>query len=194
MRLDDFMPQWHFDEYHQTMIAAPPEVVYESIRNLDASCSPVVGLLLRLRELPLRLKKRDFKSPGLGPTLDNMIKMGFIALADEAPRELVIGLAGLFWTLDLEILDLEPREFPGFAQAGYAKVAANFLVTRLGPGTSRLSTETRVQCLDPKSKRGFRRYWFMIRPFSGLIRLEWLRIVKREAEHRARRQDLGMGG
>lgn len=188
MRLDDFMPQWQFDEYHQTMIAAPPDVVYEAIRNLDASCSPVVGFLLRLRELPWRLKNRDFKSPGLGCTLDNMIEMGFIALADEAPREFVFGLAGRFWTLDLKILDLEPKEFAGFAQRGYAKVAANFLVTRLGPGTSRLSTETRVQCLDPKSKRGFRRYWRMIRPFSGLIRLEWLRIVKREAERQTKRR------
>jgi len=186
MRLDDFMPQWHFSEYHQTMIAAPPEAVYEAVRHLDTGCSPVVGLLLRLRELPWRLKQRDFKSPGLGCTLDDMIKMGFIELADQPPREYVFGLAGRFWTLDYEILGLTPEGFSGLARPGYAKVAANFLVTRLGPGTSRLSTETRVQCLGPQAKREFQRYWLMIRPFSGLIRLEWLRLVKREAVRQAR--------
>jgi hypothetical protein len=50
-----------------------------------------------------------------------------------------------------------------------------------GGGGTRLSTETRIWCLDPASRRSFRRYWFVVRPFSGLIRIALLRAVAREA-------------
>jgi hypothetical protein len=45
-----------------------------------------------------------------------------------------------------------------------------------------LSTETRVHVADPAARRKFRRYWFVIRPFSGLIRILLLRAARRRAE------------
>jgi hypothetical protein len=45
-----------------------------------------------------------------------------------------------------------------------------------------LATETRVLCLDDSSRRKFKLYWTLIAPFSGLIRNEALRVVKRAAE------------
>lgn len=188
MRIDDFMPQWQFNEYHQTMVAAAPEVVYEAARHADLGRSPIVRPLLALRELPMRLFKRDFKSSSLGGTLDDMREFGFIALADEQPHEYVFGLVGRFWVLSPELRELTPNEFILFNQPGQAKAAANLLVTKLGPNTCRLSTETRIQCLGPKAKRQFQRYWTMIRPFSGLIRLEWLRLIKKEAQRVARHE------
>ena len=50
-----------------------------------------------------------------------------------------------------------------------------------GPATTRLVTETRVQCLDAASSRRFGLYWVVVRPFSGLIRRAMLRAVAREA-------------
>ncbi len=47
---------------------------------------------------------------------------------------------------------------------------------------SSLSTETRVHVADPPARRKFRRYWFVIRPFSGLIRILLLRAARRRAE------------
>lgn len=185
MRLDEFMPLWHFSEFHQTLVAAEPEAVYEAARRVDLGSSPVVKPLLFLRELPMRLFVRGFERPGLRGTLDEMLALGFIQLADDPPQEYVFGLAGRFWVLSPELHRLTPHEFTAFDQPGQAKVAANLLVTPLGQSTCRLSTETRVQCLDSKAMRQFRRYWLMIRLFSGFIRLEWLRFIKREAERRA---------
>ena len=45
-----------------------------------------------------------------------------------------------------------------------------------------LSTETRILCLGPKALKRFRAYWMVIRPFSGIVRKEWLRIAKKMAE------------
>jgi hypothetical protein len=44
-----------------------------------------------------------------------------------------------------------------------------------------LSTETNVQ-VPAGSARRFRRYWFVVRPFSGLIRNRLLQAAKRRAE------------
>jgi hypothetical protein len=45
-----------------------------------------------------------------------------------------------------------------------------------------LTTETRIKCLDNESRRSFGFYWMFIQPFSGLIRMEMLRAIKRKAE------------
>jgi hypothetical protein len=55
-------------------------------------------------------------------------------------------------------------------------------------GAATVSTETRVLCTDPGSRRAFRRYWRIVRPFSGLIRIEMLRSIRREAERTASRE------
>jgi hypothetical protein len=45
-----------------------------------------------------------------------------------------------------------------------------------------VATETRIVCTDEASRRAFLRYWRVIRPFSGLIRLEMLRLLRNAAE------------
>jgi membrane protein implicated in regulation of membrane protease activity len=45
-----------------------------------------------------------------------------------------------------------------------------------------LTTETRIHVSDPVSRRRFARYWRVVRPFSGLIRVLVLRAAKRRAE------------
>ena len=45
-----------------------------------------------------------------------------------------------------------------------------------------LTTETTVFAADAASRRRFRPYWLVIRPFSGLVRRLWLRAIKRRAE------------
>ena len=182
MLLDDFLPTYRFSEFHHTIVSAPREKVYDAARGMDMRRSPLVSILLRLRELPHRLISVDFDTKGLGYTLDDMIEAGFIMLADEPPREMVFGLVGRFWTLNFDIQDLTPGEFKSFDKQGYAKVAANLAVYKIEPGRSLVTTETRINCLGQHARNSFRRYWTMIRPFSGLIRREWLRIIKLSAE------------
>jgi hypothetical protein len=45
-----------------------------------------------------------------------------------------------------------------------------------------VSTETRILCLNKRSKFFFSIYWFFVKPFSGIIRLEMLRLIKIKVE------------
>lgn len=184
MLLDDFMPRWHFGEHHQALAAAPAARCYPALRNIDARRSPLIWPLLLLRGLAPRLAGAWPEGIRPGGTLDDMLALGFMLLADKPPRELVLGLAGRFWTPAPLIARPDPADFAAYRAPGQAKVAANFMVTPLGPNLCRISTETRVQCLDAGAKAAFRRYWSLIRPFSGLIRREWLRLARTVAEGR----------
>ncbi|MGH9649109.1 MAG: hypothetical protein ACRD3I_01435, partial [Terriglobales bacterium] len=67
---------------------------------------------------------------------------------------------------------------------GYAKAMWNFTVERAEEGVTRLATETRVVTYGSSARRKFRAYWLVVGPFSGLIRKEMLRLVKRNAERK----------
>jgi hypothetical protein len=98
-------------------------------------------------------------------------------LAEEPGRELVLGTIGQPWRLRG---GNNPRgDFAALDRPGYAKLAIDW---RLEDGV--LSTETRVFLTDEESRRKFRRYWLLIRPWSGLIRRMWLRAIARRAEGR----------
>jgi hypothetical protein len=51
-----------------------------------------------------------------------------------------------------------------------------------------LSTETRILATDPRTRRSFAAYWFLIRAGSGAIRREVLRVVAGRAESHARQE------
>jgi hypothetical protein len=104
-------------------------------------------------------------------------------LADEAPRELVVGTVVLAprgggWVLT-------PDMFKGRLAPGFALAAMNFRVTPDGPNASLVSTETRVFANSPYSRRRFAGYWRTIYPGSALIRVMWLRAIRRRATTRA---------
>ncbi|TMM12953.1 MAG: hypothetical protein E6F98_07205 [Actinobacteria bacterium] len=46
-------------------------------------------------------------------------------------------------------------------------------------GGAFLFTETRVQALDARARRAFRRYWLVVGPFSALVRKRWLAAAER---------------
>lgn len=76
----------------------------------------------------------------------------------------------------------DPSPFIQFDEPGFAKAAVNFRVTGRGDVTSLLTTETRILCTDPDSRRRFERYWFFVHPGSALIRRVWLRAIRKRAE------------
>ena len=164
--LSEVLPEFDFRERHARSIDAPPERVFAAVRELSADDTPVVRLLFRLR--------------GLGgdtgrPIFQQMERFGFAVVAEEPGRELVVAAIGQPWRLRG---GSRPRgaDFRTFAEPGYAKMALNW---RFEDGT--LSTETRVQLTDARARRLFRRYWLVIRPFSGLVRRAWLRAIARRA-------------
>jgi hypothetical protein len=182
MLVDEFLPVHDFVERHHLDILASPERVYAAVRTLNMSNSTIIRWLFLLRGLPTFLHPHDQLKQALGLTLEGLLKNGFILLGETPPQEILLGLVGRFWTATGGIARLDAAGFRNFNTPGYAKAAWNFFFSPLADGTTRLTTETRVQCLDETSRRYFRLYWLFIRPFSGLIRKAILRAIKRTVE------------
>jgi hypothetical protein len=178
MLLDTFLPDYDAREYHDTDIRAPAEQVYAALRIADIGASPIIRGLLMLRGLALLRQPRTTRLRCQPLTLDDFLQTGFVLLGERPDEELVLGLVGRFWTSRGDIQRIPAARFPTFAEPGYAKAVWNFALHPVTDDAVRLSTETRVQCLDAASRRSFRRYWLLVGPWSGLIRREMLWAIK----------------
>jgi hypothetical protein len=174
--IDDFLRGYDVRERHRTRVYAPIDKVYEAVRRLDISRAKLSMLLFRLRGIP---------AGSLTPacfTLDDFLKMRFILLGERENEELLLGLVGRFWSPSGELLRLDAESFRDFDEPGYALAAWNFTLRAEPDESVLLETETRVYCTDAASRRRFRFYWLFIGAFSGLIRRDVLRAIKRNAE------------
>jgi hypothetical protein len=117
------------------------------------------------------------------PVLETALRGGFLVLAREADRELVLGVAGQFWRPSGKRMPVAgPREFLAFNTPGCAKAAMNFRLEDEGGGWTRVTTETRILGTDASGRRWFGLYWCLIHPGSALIRWMWLAAIKARAE------------
>ena len=184
--IDQFLPTYDLAKHHRIDIQAPVEWVYTAVQHMDLGHSPIVRWLLLLRGLPSLILSPDRPKENRNPlTLAGLQKSGFILLGERPGRELLLGIVGRFWTPAGGILRIDAAEFQDFERSGYAKVAWSFSLSPRNDDITRLSTETRIQCLDAASRRRFRLYWLLVGPFSGLILSESLRARKRQAERPA---------
>lgn len=171
MLIDNFLPQYDINARYQINVHTSLSDAYLAVRSLDMCNSKIVRWLYRLRGLP----RSDF-------TLDGMLKWGFVLLADKPSQELVFGLIGRFWTPAPKIQRIKADAFTTFNKPGFAKAVGNIAFFAQSDGSLRVTTETRVHCLDHTSRQRFFLYWLLISPFSGIIRKEWLRLIKQKAE------------
>lgn len=182
-RLDDFLPAYHFHEVHSLAVHAPPDRVFAAIHEVTAEEIRFFRALTWIRS-PHFGKTREsiMAPPPAEPILDVATRSGFLLLAEEADRELVIGT--IMGRRPLKVTHPVPRDFLEFDRPGYAKAAMDFLVEDQGGGWSRVSTETRIFATDSTALRRFAAYWRVIYPGSALIRRMWLEAIKRRAEGR----------
>jgi hypothetical protein len=178
MLIDSFAPNPDAVEKHSIAIDAPSEVVRDALRTADLGGSLIIKALLGLRALPEllmhggRASRRTRKI-----TLQTVIDSGFGVLA-EAPDEIVLGVTGRFWRLTGNLSPFNREDFDHPVPPGLARGVWNFSTRDDTHGRTILSTETRVVCGDDASRRKFRVYWVLVRPFSGLIRRIMLRSVR----------------
>ncbi len=171
--LDEFLPVFEFSERHQLAIAASPERIDAAVRQVSLTDMPAARVLwwLRRRGRPYG----DSGKPFVARALPNSVVL------DDVPGEgIVLGLTGQFWRIGggNRGPGLRTREeFLAYDRPDACKAVFDF---RVGPGL--LSTETRVHVPDRGARRKFRRYWLVIRPFSGLIRILFLRAARKRAE------------
>lgn len=176
MLIDDFLPGYDVRERHGIKVRAPVDKVYAAVRQLDLRQARLSMFLMWLRGIP-----SGVAAPACF-NLDDFLKMRFILLGEKPNEELLLGLVGRFWKPTGELRRLDAEGFRNFNEPGFAKAAWNFSLSEQSVDTVLLETETRVYCLDEASRRRFRLYWMMIGSFSGLIRRDILRAVKRNAE------------
>jgi len=185
--LDRFMPAYEVGERHETRVAAPALVTYRAACELDLLRSVLVRAIFRGREL---LMGADQSREQRGRRfLQEVLAIGWGVLAEEPGREIVLGAVTQPWRANVRFRALSPNDFASFSEPGYAKIAWTLAAEPLGPNASVFRTETRVATTDADSRKRFRRYWAVVSPGILLIRRESLRLVRADAEARARGED-----
>jgi hypothetical protein len=185
--LDELVPAYDVASRHTIWVAADPPRVYQAARHADLSRPWLVRFLMRLRTGPAWLATRFRGHRGPAHSAHHRPSVGpvaFTVLAEAPDQELVLGIMGRFWTVTGGLVTASAAQLREPPPAGLAQGFWNFHVEPCGNGTA-LSTETRVRCGDPATRRRFKRYWRLIRLGSGLIRGSLLRHIRRRAERRA---------
>jgi hypothetical protein len=180
MAIDEVLPAYQFGEHHETRIAAPPDRVLAAAKAVTAPEIRLFRLLTWLRSPRLRDRGREsVLNPSADqPILEVALRSGFVLLREDPGRETVFGAVVCCGARH------PPRSAEEFAalEGSLARAVMNFHVADAGGSVSRLVTQTRVAASDAQAERLFARYWRVIYRGSALIRIMWLRAIKRRAE------------
>jgi hypothetical protein len=181
-RLEEFAPTYQFSEVHRVRIAAPRNRIYRSIKEVTAGEITLFRTLTWLRRFGRAGPHSILNAPAHEPLLEVATRTGFLLLADDVERELVVGTVLI--APGAVKRPATPAQFKELVAGGVAKAVMNFCIDDAGNGACLVSTETRVHATDAGARRRFAAYWAVIRPGSGFIRRMWLRAIKRRAEGR----------
>jgi hypothetical protein len=169
--LDEVLPDSDVSAIYSIRIKAPPEIIYEALEN-GIPVGSITKLLMKLRRIPQVFQRKS----------ERTMVDPFYRLKQQKDREIVLGIAGQFWKPTSKIVPINSlEEFLDFQRDGYCKAAMNMKIVQKTQRESVLSTETRVLCYG-SAKKHFKQYWRLVGPFSGLIRLEMLRKIRKRAE------------
>ena len=160
-----------------------PAVVLRAFARSDAADSGAGAAAspLRFRQPPRQLPPPPLRAGRLGDFFD----MAFVTLRNDPVRGLLVGAVGAFWRNGGGIARVDASHFREDRSPGCARLAWMFDFTPLpaaadaetGAGACLAVTETRIACNDAAALRAMRLYWLAIRPASGLIRREMLRLL-----------------
>lgn len=180
-RIDEFAPAYQFDERHSIRVQAPRDRVFRAIKAVTADEILFFRTLTWIRSphRPGRGPESILNVRPTTPILEAALRGGFLLLAEEPERELVVGAVVCCRRRYARVGSVE--EFRRLDRAGVAKAVMNFLLEDDGPGWTRVTTETRVFATDPAATRRFAAYWRVIHPGSALLRRMWLRAIRQRA-------------
>jgi hypothetical protein len=179
-RLEEFAPAYQFNEVHRIRIRAPLSRIYRSIKEVTAGEITLFRALIWIRRFGRAGPESILNPPSHEPILEVATRTGFLLLADDPERELVVGIVVI--APGAVKRPTTPEQFKQLEAPGVAKAVMNFRIEDAGDGAWLVSTETRVYATDASARGRFARYWILVRPGSGFIRRMWLRAIKRRAE------------
>jgi hypothetical protein len=184
MTLDELVSHPQYRMTHCRTVSAPPAAVWDELCRVTMSALPMGYALEGARLLPARLAGRKHR-PLAGRTFLDVTPIP--VLFSERPQVVISAGLSQAWRLlgGLTPPLLDAAALRAWSDPGWIKVAMEFRLEPTPAGTL-LSTETRILATDPRSRRSFAAYWFLIRASSAAIRREVLRVVARRAESHAR--------
>lgn len=181
--IDEFLPAWQLRERHVRVIRADAARVSAELPRVNFADSTLIGWLFALRALPARLLHGPDAAAALAPApLGDFFARAFVLLRDAGDRGLVIGAVGEFWRAAGGMRSVAPAAFASDRSPGCARLAWAFEFEALDAARTLVTTETRIACNDSAALRRMRIYWWLIRPASGLVRRETLRLLARRCE------------
>lgn len=182
--VDEFMPVYEVAERHHVSVAAPAEVTLAAAADTDLQQSSIVRAIFRTREMVLGAEPGDETRPtGL---LAQTMSLGWRVLAEVPGREIVVGAVTRPWLPNVVFRSVAPEAFRGFQEPRYVKIVWTLRADPISESESIFRTETRVMTTDQTARKMFRWYWARFSPGIILIRRVMLRLLKTEAERRAR--------
>src|ERR1700682_1378325 len=129
MKLDEWMPVWHFAERHTIHVDAAPERVFAAIHAVPADEILLFRTLTAIRRFGRRGPEDILNAPEKQPLLDVATRTTFIQLTDDAPREVVVGTVVAAPRSVRRSGRLTPDVFRKTLPSGVALATMNFLVT-----------------------------------------------------------------
>jgi hypothetical protein len=180
MNLDDVVPDPQYRISASRLVSAPPTAVWDELDRVTMSALPLGRALEGVRLLPARLLGRK-RGTLRGRTFLDVTPIP--VLFSDRPRVVLSAGLSQAWRIlgGATPPYLDAAALRAWSQPGWIKVGMEFRLEPT-PGGTRFSTETRILATDPKTRRVFAPYWFLIRASSAAIRREVLRVVAREAE------------
>jgi hypothetical protein len=196
MLIDEHLPHFVETVVEHLVIDAPVETVYQTVRDMDflSIHSPLMDAAMFVRAVPERINRAIRREPPPPPPpvmrladffdgdVDREILQGWVPLGEAAPHEIVFGAVGKVWQPDIEWKQIPPEEFTTFDEPGFAKIAAGFSLRDYGEHRTLLSYEARTDGTDEDSRTKFRRYWWLVQRFVGVVMRAAVKTAKDLAE------------
>ena len=168
------LPRAEFVEEHSLVIDAAPESVWDALQTTRWS---------DLRWTRVFLAARGLGFAGRGESRRILDRGPVVVVCSQQPHYVAGGRIARPWKAVPEmgppIASLD--ELCAYEEPGWLKFGMDFTLHPLPGGRTRLATSTLCEPTDEQASRRFRRYWTVIRPFSGLIRREMLAAIGRRA-------------
>lgn len=167
-----------FDEHHCRVIEAPAERVWQGLQQLRWVDLGVAQVLMMVRGLG---GSGRLSAPCLELFTPVCVR------TDEPPLSCSMAMIGRPWSPFPR--SRHPHSFDevaAFTEPGWLKYGMDFTLTPLDGGRTLIETRTLCQPTDAHARRAFGRYWRLIGPFSGLIRMRMLTAIDRLATDQPR--------
>ena len=173
-KLEFLIPKYHFSEHHSLSMNGNLGDVFLAVESADLSDSLIAQILMTVWRSIAQLVLKE-------PPKRNMSVGDFALLKYSPPNFIARGLIG-GKNRPRDIHDVTAESFMAFNISGSIKLVWAFWLEDCSNGSVCVHTETRVYCTDNKTKLYFSFYWYLIRPWSGLIRRRMLVAIKRGVE------------